>query len=155
VQNGAADALTKLPPIDSNYPAVRLHHRALELIAEGHVTTITPFDLELMEIVNAEGEAAMLKRARQHDADRRRQEHRLQSRAVRERLAGEARARNAASLASRLLSEPSARSLIAPQPPSPEASAGEVTLIKKKPPQSETSPSEQGSESTEPAVNAG
>ena len=138
-QHGASEALAKIHPTDPNSSFARLQRRALELIAEGHVAQVTPFDIELMEILNAEGEAAMLKRIRQHDADQRRLERRRQTRAARERLAGEAKARNAATLASRILVEPSARSLTTQPAPSLESSADGSIPVKKKPPQSETS----------------
>ena len=70
---------------------------------QGNIAQVTPLDIELLEIYNTQGEAAMLQRARQHSADERRREQRRLTRANRERFAAEARARNAANLASQLL----------------------------------------------------
>jgi hypothetical protein len=132
----AAQALSKSQTPNST--EVRLEHRALQLIAEGCTMPVTPFDLELMEIARTEGNSAMLKRIRQHEIDERRQKTRRKTLATRARLAGEAQARTAANLAAQLLNEQRSRELANVPTPSPQPPAEESLLIKKKPPQPET-----------------
>jgi hypothetical protein len=135
VQQGASKALSRLsPPASGDTPP--LQRRALELIAEGHVSQVTPFDIELMEIHKTQGPAAMLKRIRQHEADELRQQRRRNTRATHQRLAPEAEARNAASLAARLLADSAAPSPLSgiPHAQQPSPQAGEA--VKKKQPQS-------------------
>lgn len=136
-QKDAAQALSKSQPAPPDSPCARLEHRALELIATGCTFQTTPFDLELMEIAKAEGNAAMMKRVRQHEIDELRQERRRKTRAARARLAGEAQARNAAKLAAQLLKERSWPALTGEPTPSSDPSADESLRINKKPPQTE------------------
>lgn len=139
VQQGASLALFKLPARQSR--EAQLQRRALELMAQGRTPQVTPFDVELMEIYANQGNDAMLKRIRQHETDRRRQESRRKSRALSERLAGEAHARNAANLAAQLLAESLPETQAAEPAQVTESAAGSeavpATATAKKPPQPE------------------
>ena len=104
-QQAAATALSKPGGSNPDSPEQRLRRRALELVAQGRAAQVTPFDVELMEIYQSEGEAAMIERVKRHTADERRAEQRRRTRQNRERFAAEARVRNAANLATQLLSE--------------------------------------------------
>ena len=137
----AATALSKPGGSDPDSPEQRLRRRALELVAQGRTAQVTPFDVELMEIYEKEGEAAMIERVKRHTADERRAEQRRRTRANRERFDAEARVRNAANLATQLLSEQQSaagRSATNSQTPSvATATQSANSATGKKPPQPE------------------
>ena len=101
--DAASQALAQPQVGQAASPTDALRERALRLLQQGHIAQVTPLDVELLEIYNTQGEAAMLQRARRHSADERRRQQRRHTRANRDRFAAEARARNAANLASHLL----------------------------------------------------
>lgn len=128
-QQAASQALAKPRRGDTTSTGAGLRRRALELIGLGRAAQVTPFDVELMEIYDNQGEAAMIDRVGRYIVDQRRIEQRRKTRENQVRFAAEASVRSAANLAAHLAEERS-ESVVEPSP---------ATATAKKPPQSEAS----------------